>query len=101
MITEPSPESPSALLERAAALIEQRAAAIPAFGGMHGIEGNEAWTEWLATFMDPDPEAVASPLVEWLRAVASYIGNGQRLNDADRAAVRFARTILGEPVDPR
>jgi hypothetical protein len=100
-----TPESPSALLERAAALIEQRAAAIPAFGGMHGIEGNEAWTAWLTMFMDPEPAVVASPLVEWLRETvemyreehARRTVSAEALDEAwsRHPAVAFARTVLG------
>lgn len=122
-------DSPSALLERAAATLERLAVSTTAgiwqardlpdepgyanvlvesaqsFGGYSslftssccggqcfGHVEQRADAEWIAT-MSP---AVAQPLVEWLRAVASYVGDGNRLNDADRAALSFARQVLGE-----
>lgn len=108
MTADTPPESPSSLLERAAAKLEDDAAhtiAGPWWNAYHRVlagrdgeddvaHGATARTAgWIAT-MSP---SVASPLVEWLRTVASYVGNGQRLNDADRAALRFARLVLGEP----
>ncbi|GHH57906.1 hypothetical protein [Lentzea cavernae] len=83
-------ESPSALLERAAALIESRAAAVPAYGGMHGIDGVSEWQDWLGLFEEPDE--IGPPLVEWLRGSFDH---------PSPAALNFARAVLGETTDAK
>jgi hypothetical protein len=101
------PDSPSALLERAAALIEQRAAAAEARPEGPQMQAYAAWWVWLSPFINA-PNDVAQPLVEWLRTAAfefeeatgpaeaagepveSYVGS------ASRAALTFARQVLGE-----
>lgn len=116
------PESPSALLERAAELIAERAVHFedyretwhswpPQFGGpvdtwVYDVtegDASQAGKQWVET-MNP---TVAPPLVEWLReAVFQYRderAQGNIPSDAlDRVwmqhpAVRFARVVLGEP----
>ena len=117
-------ESPSALLERAAALIEQRAS-LAAPGPWDASEGSEIYaadgfcvvsTHWDgAGFERSDDQdwcamlspAVAPPLVEWLReTVEQYRTEHSRrtvpsvaLDEAwtGHPAVRFARLVLGEP----
>jgi hypothetical protein len=98
-------DSPSSLLGRAAEHLEELAKHFEHYRQNMGDEAVRWWAydavdrgasrsarQWVET-LSP---AVAQPLVEWLRAVASYVGDGNRLNDADRAALRFARQVLGE-----
>jgi hypothetical protein len=111
-VTEP----PSALLERAAALIQQRAEAIrsPEYWDreVRGADMSEAGAAW-AKLTSP---SVAPPLVEWLRRSAGDIEvhvaawrstNGYHPPRSEEAVARlvehhfgpalaFARTILGE-----
>jgi hypothetical protein len=113
-------ESPSALLERAAALIEQRAAdATPgpwvrqspdhtvtnidssdrqsvAFERDEGACDQED-ALWI-TMLSP---VVAPPLVEWLRDAARRMELHPHLSPEgstmQRTALKFARIVLGEP----
>lgn len=111
-----TPESPSALLERAAAALEQRAAAATSTPWVvEGLDDGESAiravdlfgigqsdTEWIAT-LSP---AAAPPLVEWLReTVVQYRDEHARRNITsdvldrlwmEHPAVRFSRQILGE-----
>lgn len=106
-------ESPSALLLRAAAMLENRAAHFEEYVDAH-VPGISRWESpaeswaydstdrlasepargWIAT-MSP---VVAAPLVAWLRIVASYVTSGEAIpNDEDYdAALAFARAVLGE-----
>jgi hypothetical protein len=99
-------ESPSALLERAAAELERRAAD---FGPpeywlreVRGADMSQAGAAWAKLVGPP----VASPLVELLRAARDDIaawepgGEGFMFDQAVRRhapALRFARIVLGEP----
>lgn len=93
---------PVDLLERAASKLEGLASALPEFGGMHGVEGNAAWTDWLDLFI-MRPNEVAGSLVEWLRVSAEVYdqdpvprvgyGPGEK---HDSPVLRFARLVLEE-----
>lgn len=97
-------DSPSALLERAATLIEQRAAAAAARPEGPQMQAYAAWWVWLSPFINA-PEVVAQPLVEWLRDTASWFRDvssvqvpGEALMSAwmRHPAVRFAHIVLCE-----
>jgi hypothetical protein len=97
-------ESPSALLERAAEMIQRRTTwnfptdvptscsrCTPAPRCLC-IEAPGPSTLWLATM----PRDAASPLVEWLRhAALAYRMDGD--SSQDERALAFARIVLGEP----
>lgn len=86
-------DSPSALLERAATLIEQRAAAAAARPEGPQMQAYAAWWVWLSPFINA-PEVVAQPLVEWLQHEATGAERGYF--DPSPHAVAFAKLVLGE-----
>lgn len=108
-------ESPSALLERAAALIEHIAdeappppwrehgldgaihAKDPSTGGHEVVASRTRWgaSRWIET-MSP---AVAAPLVNWLRDTADDLRVGPAQTSSEDYALKFAQLILGEAVD--
>jgi hypothetical protein len=94
--------TPPELLEQAASRIESRAAAVPEYGGMHGIEGVMAWQDWLDLFMEPDD--LAPVLVRWLRGTAASLRDQPADTVRHQHAIDFARYILEQrqiKTDPR
>lgn len=110
-------ESPSSLLERAAAALERLAEDAPQApwrmagdGDLLGYgptpivysEYGDVEVQWApGTFkwiccMSP---SVASPLVEWLRDTAESLRmeNEQVMDSGTDSALKFARIVLGEP----
>lgn len=89
-------ESPSLLLQRAAELIEQRAAAVDR-DDLPVIDGSAAWTDLLCMF-GPD---TAAPLVALLRDAAHRAEKHSHLNPDgstyQRCALDLARAVLGLP----
>lgn len=85
-------DSSAALLERAAALIETRAAEALASKDTPIIDGNPPWTDWYLTF---EADEVATPVVAWLRhaALAYKMRNP---GTQDEHALTFALKVLGE-----
>lgn len=116
------PESPSALLERAAAKIEDLAHNAPAWPWRMSGDGDllgygptpivysgygdveVQWADGVFEWVCPMSPAVAAPLVEWLRAEAERATKaGERswlaVQPRTARAVAFARVVLGENIE--